>query len=80
MYQTRQYIFHDFIAAIYMNNKFIFIRISLKFDHKGPVDNKAALVQVMACRVIGAKLLPRPMLIQFTDAYMWYLGGASKLM
>ena len=80
MYQTRQYIFHDFIATIYMNKKFIFIRISLNFDHKCPVDNKTAFVEVMACRVFGVMLLPRPMLIQFTDAYMWHLRGELKLM
>ena len=36
------------------------------------IDNKAALVQVMACRLFGTKPLPEPMLIQLTDAYMWH--------
>ena len=46
------------------------IQISLKFVPRRPIDNKPALVQVMAWRRIGAKPLPETMLTQFTDAYM----------
>ena len=54
-----------------MNEKScISIRISLRFVPKGPIDNKSALVQVMACRRTGSKQLPEPMLAQFTDAYV----------
>ena len=54
-----------------MNEIFcILIRISLKFVLKGEIDNKAALVQVMAHRRTGDMPLPEPMLIQFTDACM----------
>ena len=54
-----------------MNDKFcILIKISLKFVPKGLIDNYAALVQVVAWRWTGDKLLPEPMLAQFTDAYM----------
>ena len=57
---------------IFTNEKFfISIRIWLKFVPKGPIDNKPALVQVMAWRLTGDKPLPEPMLTQFTDAYMW---------
>ena len=35
----------------------------------GPIDNKPALVQVMA-RPTGAKPLSEPMMAQFNDAYM----------
>ena len=42
------------------------------FPLKGPVDNKAALVQVMAWRRAGEKPLPESMLTQFIDAYMWH--------
>ena len=49
---------------------YISIRISLKFVPKGPIDNKSALVRVMAWRRTGDKPLPEPMLTQFTDAYM----------
>ena len=38
---------------------------------KGPIDNKSALVPVLAWRRTGDKPLPEPMLTQFTDAYMW---------
>ena len=37
---------------------------------KGLIDNKAALIQVMAWRRTGDKPLPELMLIQFLDAYM----------
>ena len=43
----------------------------MKFVPKGTIDNKSALVQVVACRLIGTKQLPEPMLTQFTDTYMW---------
>ena len=42
----------------------------MKFVPNGPIGNKAALVQVMAWHLFGAKPLPEPMLIQFTDIYM----------
>ena len=42
----------------------------MKFLPKGPVDNKSALVQAVACRQTGGKPLPEPMLTQFIDAYM----------
>ena len=46
-----------------MNEKFwILIPISLKFVPKGPIDNKSALIQVMACHLFGIKPLPEPML------------------
>ena len=53
-----------------MKTFFILIRFSLKFVPKGPIDNKWALVQVMAWGRIGEKQLPESLLIQFTDAYM----------
>ena len=46
-----------------MNEKFyILIKISLKFVPKVPIDNKSAMVQVMACRRTGDKPLPEPSL------------------
>ena len=50
----------------------ISIQISLKFVPEGPIDNKSALVQVMAWRWTSDKPLPEPMVTQFTDAYMWH--------
>ena len=40
------------------------------FVPKGLIDNKAALVQVMAWHRTGDKPLFEPMLARFTDAYM----------
>ena len=67
----------DFVGKIFkfilMNWKFcIWIPISLKSDLKGPIDNKSALVQVMARRRTDDKPLPEPMLTQFTKEYLRY--------
>ena len=61
----------DTLKCIFLNkNDRIPFRISLKFVPMSPVDNKPALVQVMAWRRTGDKPLPEPMITQFTDAYM----------
>ena len=61
----------DLFKYTYMKQKScVFIRISLKFIPKGPIDNDSALVLVKACRRAGGKPLPEPMLTQFTDVYM----------
>ena len=61
----------EIFKSIFLNeNVRIPIQFPLKFAPNGPIDNKSALVQVMACRLFGAKPLPEPMLSQFTDAYM----------
>ena len=73
----RRFTDHMF-RCIFVNQKFcIFIQISLKFVPKGQIDNKSALVQVMAWRWTGDKPLPAPMLTQFTDAFMRHLGEMS---
>ena len=51
--------------------------IPLKFVPKSPIDNKPALVQVMAWHRTGNKPLLEVMLNQFTDAYMWHKGEMS---
>ena len=61
----------DIFKCIFLNeNDWISIKISLKFVPRSPIDNKPALVQVMAWRRTGDKPLPEPMMAQFTDAYM----------
>ena len=61
----------DNFKCIFLNeNDRILIRISLKFVPRNPIDNKPALVQVMAWRPTDDKPLSEPMLTQFTDAYM----------
>ena len=42
--------------------------LSLKFVHRGPVDNRPGLVQIMARNRIGQKLLSGPMLAWHIDA------------
>ena len=46
------------------------IQISFNYAPSSPIDNKPALVQVMAWRRTGDKPLPEPMMTQFSDAYM----------
>ena len=61
----------DVFKCIFVNeNEEIPIQISLKHVPRSPIENKPTLVQVMACRLFGAKPLPEPMMIQFTSAYM----------
>ena len=62
---------NDIFKCIFMNEKLrILIQNSLKFFPKGPINNKAALAQVMAWRRTGDKPLPERILDEFTDAYM----------
>ena len=63
----------DIFKCIFLNeNDRILIQISLKFVPRGPINNKPALVQVMAWCRTGAKPLSEPMKTQFTDAYIWH--------
>ena len=41
---------------------FILIKISLIYVHKGLIDNKSALAQIMARQQIGHKPLPEPIM------------------
>ena len=51
----------DIFKRIFLNeNVKITIQFSLKGIPKGPIDDKSALVQVMHCRLFGAKPLPEP--------------------
>ena len=51
------------------------IQIPLKFVPKSPIENKPALVQVMAWPLTGDDPLPEPMIIQFIDAYICGTSG-----
>ena len=53
------------------------IQFSLKFVLKSPVDDKPALVKVIAWHRPGDKPLPEPMMAQLTDAYIPHLGEMS---
>ena len=60
----------DFFKCISLNeNDKTPIQIPLKFVPRSPIDNKPALVQVMAWRRTGDKPIPEPMMIPFTDSY-----------
>ena len=69
--QNGRHFADDIFKRIFLNgNVGISIKISLKFVPKGPINNKSALVQVMAWRQTGDKPLPERVLTQFTDKYM----------
>ena len=71
--QTGHHFRNDICKCIFVKEmSYILIRISLKLVPKGPIDNKSALVWVMAWRRTGDKPLLGPMLTQFTDAYLWH--------
>ena len=43
--QNGRYIADDIFKSIFMNEKFcVLIKISLKFIHKGPIDNNPSLI------------------------------------
>ena len=61
----------DIFNYIFFNeNDRISIQISLKFVPRSPVDNKPALIHIMAWRRTGDKPLHEPMMTQLTEAYM----------
>ena len=60
-----------FSNCIFLNrNDRIPIQISFNYAPRSTIDNKPALVQVMAWCRTGDKPLPEPMVTQFSDAYM----------
>ena len=69
--QNGRHFANDFFKCIFFNEKFCtLIANTLKFIPKGPIDNKSALLRVMAWRRSGDKPLLEALLTQFTDAYM----------
>ena len=57
----------NIFKCIYLNeNENILIQISLQLVPRSPIDNKPALVQVVAWPWTGNKPLPEPMMTQFT--------------
>ena len=69
--QNGHHMADEIFKWIFLNeNGWILIQNSLKFIPMSPIDNKPALVRVMAWRRTGAKPLPEPMMTQFTDAFM----------
>ena len=70
----------DNFKYIFLNENYrIPIQLSLKFVPRSPIDNKPAMVQVMAWRQTGDKPLPELLLTQFTDAYMQHYGEIEHI-
>ena len=67
-----------FNGILFNENGIIPIQISLKYVPRSPIDNKSALVQVMAWRPTGDKSLPGPVITQFNEAYMRHNGRWGK--
>ena len=62
--QNGRHFADDTFKCIFLNeNVRISIKISLKFVPKGPINNIPALVQIMAWRRPGDKLLSEPMMV-----------------
>ena len=73
--QNGRHFADNIFKCIFLNEKFCtLIQISLKFVFKVSIDNKSALVQVMACGWIGSKPLSEPVIAEFTNAYMQRYG------
>ena len=54
----------DIFTCIFFNeNCYVLMKFLLKYVRKGPIDNKPALVQIMAWRRSGDKPLSEPMMI-----------------
>ena len=60
----------NFKCILLNENDKILIWISLKCVPRSPIDNKPALVQVMAWRRIGDKPLAEPVRAHTTEAYI----------
>ena len=62
--QNRHHFADDIFRCIFVNGKFcILIKILLKFVPKGSMDNKPALVQIMAWCGLGHKPLSEPVYV-----------------
>ena len=62
--RNRRHFADDIFKCILLNEyELIWIKISLKFIPKGPINNIPALVQIMAWRRPGNKPLSEPMMI-----------------
>ena len=61
-----------FKCILLNKNDRIQIQISLELVPKNPINQKTALFQAMAWCQTGQKPLPKPMMTQSTEAYMWH--------
>ena len=64
--QNGRHFADDIFKCLFLNeNIWIFLKISLKFVPKVRIINISALVQIMACRLVGAKPLSEPIMVSF---------------
>ena len=76
--QNGRHFADDTFNRIFVNENIgIFIKFSLKFVPKGPINNIPTLVQIMAWRPPGNKPLSEPMMTKFNDAYMRHSASVS---
>ena len=69
--QNGHYIADDIFKCIFLKeNDWIPIKISLKFVPKGPINNIPGLVQIMAWRTPGDRLLSELMLVSYWRMYL----------
>ena len=68
-----------FKCIFLIENDSIPLQISLKFVPRSPINNKPALVQVMAWHRSAAKPLSEPMLTQFSDAKIQHMGEMNYI-
>ena len=65
--RNRSHFADDIFKCIFLNeNVWIPIKISLKFVPRGPINNIPALIQIMACRLDGAKPLSESMMVSLS--------------
>ena len=76
--QNGRHFAEDIFKRIFLNeNIWTSIKISLKFVPKGPINNIAALVQIMAWLRPGDKPLYEPIMVKSSDAYMRHSASMS---
>ena len=77
--QNGRHFADDIYKSMILNgNCRILILNSLKYAHKGPVNNKPALVQIRAWRPPGDKPLSEPMVNSFSGVYKHHSGSIIK--
>ena len=78
--QNGRHFADDIFKCIFVTGKFVsWFKLHWSFASKGPIDNKSVLVQVIAWRRGGDKLLSETMLTQLIDAHMRQWGGGGGL-
>ena len=66
--------------CVFIFTEKLWLKNSLTFVPKGPIDNDTALVKIMAWCRIGDKPFSEPMLAQLTDANMRHSCPPTKLL